>query len=180
MILSIFLDFVSCHLIQIYLYQCSRRNWFCIILCHLHCLWIWYILSYTFSALLIHVSSVWIYVVSRFCPSSEPCGHPSCLAKTLTLDTVRKLSNQTYSYLPCLLVHLTYLPCLLVPLTCAISSHFQWPLGGGEELLESQWRANLLASFSCTLFSWSGWNLIQLWSSLNWTSWYIILHRSEI
>ena len=32
-------------------------------------------------------------------------------------------------------------------------------------------KQNLLASFSCTVFIWSGWNLMSWWSNSSWKSW---------
>ena len=37
---------------------------------------------------------------------------------------------------------------------------------------KGQHKQNLLASFSCTLFNWSGWNFICCWSNSSWTLWY--------
>ena len=43
-----------------------------------------------------------------------------------------------------------------------------WTLPGGDKVSAKQ---NPLGSFSGTLFIWSGWNLMRLWSNSSWTSW---------
>ena len=61
-----------------------------------------------FCLFLIHMSIVWIYVMSCVQPTRQPTGQPvSCTAKTLMLDIACKLFNQILSYLPCLKARLT-------------------------------------------------------------------------
>ena len=59
----------------------------------------------------------------------------------------------------------------------SISLHWLWPSRGSQ----GQHKANLLASFSCILFNWSGWNLIWFWSNSSRISWcYFWVRVNEI
>ena len=109
-------------------------------------------------ALLIHMSMIWINVMS--CVGLASGWRPSCMARNLTLDITCKLFNQFFH-------------------TChAYKHHWLQPFYSPFTNLDIAWRSkdqckeNLMASFSRTLFNWSGWNFIWCWSKSSWTSWY--------
>ena len=69
------------------------------------------------------MGNIRIFVISRVCPAGQQGGwpdrlsdvHPSCVAKTVIVDIVRKT----------LQVKFVYLPYFLAPLTTNIVYHFQ-------------------------------------------------------
>ena len=68
---------------------------------------------------------------------------------------------------------LWYLPCLQTPLV----SNILFTLSDLDLALRSQgqFTTNPLASFYCTHFNWSGWNVVWRWNNSSWTSWYVLL-----
>ena len=86
---------------------------------------------------------------------------PSCMAKTLTLDTTCKPFNQIFVIPAVLIGNLDYYRFKPFSLT--------FTLPGGRKVNAKQ---NLLASFSCTLFNWSGWNLVWCWGKSSLASCY--------
>ena len=85
--------------------------------------------------LLIHMSTLWIYIMSCVHPASQLASHLG-MAKTFTLDITHKLFNQIFSCLP----------YLQAPLTSNITYHFiDLDLARGHKVSAKQ---NLLASFS--------------------------------
>ena len=114
-----------------------------------------YYISKTYIALiyiklLIHMSIKWIHVMSCICPAG--------MAKNLTLDITHKLFNQFVSYL--LIGTIDFYHFILISLTLTL------PLCHKVSA-----KQNLLASFSCTLLIWSGWNLMWCKSNSSWTVW---------
>ena len=93
--------------------------------------------------------------MSCVCPAGQAACWP-CVAKTLTLDITRKL-----------FYHFFFIPAMSIG---NIDFYYFIPLsqtltmpGGGKVSVKQ----NLLASFSCTLFIWSQWNLLLKQFKLN-------------
>ena len=117
-----------------------------------------------------------------------------CVAKTLTLDITRKVFNQFVSYLSWFLAPLSchFYPfvsdldfgvCVCVCVCARARVCVRWGGGGGwrgeRGIYKVSAKQNRLASFSCTLFSWPGWNLMWNWSNSRWTSWYHRYHFTD-
>ena len=110
------------------------------------------------------VLSTWICVVNPgsmkwivFMLPTIVC--PCCMAKTLIMNILHRLFNYI----------LPYLSGLETPLKLPFYTTFNaLDVAQGHKVSSKQ---NLLASFSCTLFNWSGLNLMWRWSLSYWTSW---------
>ena len=90
----------------------------------------------------------------------RPHPQPSCLTKIWTLGIC---VNSSAKCLP-------DMPCLRPPFTSTILYHLQWPwpwLG----ITRSAQNQTCRFHFLCTLFNWSGLNLM-CWSNWAWTFWY--------
>ena len=113
---------------------------------------------------LIHVTNIWMYVISPVYKAGwlgiRPSVHPSCIAKTVRLDIMRKLFNHNFH--PCHTYRHRWL-LSFAPLSVTLTLAEDHKISAKE---------NLLVWFSRTLFNWSGRNLICCWSDSSWTSWY--------
>ena len=108
--------------------------------------------------LLIHVSNIWIYVMSCVQPASWPA-----ILRGRNFNTGHSMQTfQSLFFIPAMLIGTIDFYHFL-PLSLALT------LPGSHKVSAKQ---NLLASFFCTLFSWSEWNEIWSWSNSSWTYWY--------
>ena len=89
---------------------------------------------------LIHMNITWIDVMR--CAPVRAAVNPSCMAKTLALERLANLSTKFFH------TSIDFYHFILIPLTMI--------LAGGHKVSAKQF----LASCSCMLFGWSGWNLI--------------------
>ena len=101
----------------------------------------------------IHMNNMLIYVVSCVCPAS--------CTKNFIIGHYLQTIQPIFFHACHACRHHWLLPFRQLSLTLT--------LPGGHKVSSDQ---NVLASFSGTLFSWSGWNLTLCWSKSSWTSWY--------
>ena len=129
--------------------------------------------------------SIWMYVMSCVRLSARPTGRPPCVKKQKQKQKpteqpdfhvgLFELSRWTlhanfsfFSYLPCFKHHW---------LLSFYTTFTDLTLAGGHKVSAKPY---LLASFSRTIFNWSGWNLIWCWSNSSWTAWcYFWMRFSE-